>query len=123
MFLPERGLRENRKVPILLRNSILSRPEALTEPHIVFQNHPGSKLSHLSTQLNQKCMQHSNPTSIVLCSRGAGKFDMPDPLIDSVVSFLTKSSTHMSDNEDDDVLLSNLEGEFDQLTSIWECDD
>ena len=68
-------------------------------------------------------MQHSNPTSIVLCSRGAGKFDMPDPLIDSVVSFLTKSSTHMSDNEDDDVLLSNLEGEFDQLTSIWECDD
>jgi hypothetical protein len=28
----------------------------------------------------------------------------------------------MSDNEDDDELLSNLEGEFDLLTSIWECD-
>ena len=28
----------------------------------------------------------------------------------------------MSDNEDDDASLSNLEGEFDQQTSIWECD-
>ncbi len=30
----------------------------------------------------------------------------------------------MSDNEeeDDDVLLSNLEADFYQLTSIWECD-
>jgi hypothetical protein len=61
-------------------------------------------------------MQHSNLTSIH--SR------VSDPLIGSVVSFLTKSSPQMSDNEedDDDVLLSDLEAEFDQLTSIWECD-
>ena len=68
-------------------------------------------------------MQHSDLTSIVPCSRGAGKFYfVPDPLIDSVVSFVTKSSEQMSDNTDDDVSLSVLDGEFDQLTSIWECD-
>jgi hypothetical protein len=68
-------------------------------------------------------MQHSDLISIILCSRGAGKFDfVPDPLIDSVVSFVTKSSTQMSDNEDDDVSPSNLDRESSQLTSIWECD-
>jgi hypothetical protein len=36
--------------------------------------------------------------------------------------FVTKSSKQMSDNEDDDVSQSNLEGEFDQLTFIWGCD-
>jgi hypothetical protein len=62
-------------------------------------------------------MQHSNLTSI--------RNRVSDPLIGSVVSFLTKSSPQMSDNEeddDDDMLLSNLEAEFDQFTSIWECD-
>ena len=68
-------------------------------------------------------MQHFDLTSIVPHSRGAGKFDfLPDPLIDSVVSFVTKSSKEMSDNEVDDVSPNNLIGEFDHLNLMWECD-
>ena len=43
MFPLERGFQENgRRHPISLRNPVLSRPEALVEPQIVSQNHPGS---------------------------------------------------------------------------------
>ena len=88
--------------PIGIKHCLSKSPQKQVEPHIN------------STQ--PKSMQHSNLTSI--------RSRVSDPLIGNVVSFLTKSSPQMSDNEeeDDDMLLSNLEAEFNQLTSIWECD-